>query len=208
MSLTAFFGNVKTAQRQRLAAKAETFESLALQVANDEHLDPDEVVDQLDDLGRSAEELATAAQLIVSRREWAAQLPRDAELLAEHNRLYAEEQAADAELAETIRKVKAAHAARVTPIQQRLVNIARERDAGQTARNKLLETSPLRQRLSKLCAEHSECLIALQGELGIALRQAKPADVGHWNGEITRAQAKAAQLAGEIARLEQEALLP
>ena len=208
MSIATVLDSVKTAQRERLDAKVDTFEQLAMQVADDAALDPDEVADQLDQLDRTAEELATAAQLIVDRREWAAQLVKDAELLAEHNTLYGSEQAANAELAETIRKAKAAHAARVGPIQQRLVNIVRERDAAQTAHNKLLETSPLRQRLGRLWDEHAACAIALQGPFGIALRSAKPNDVGYDQGEINRTEAKRDQLAVEIARLEREALQP
>lgn len=209
MSIATVFDGVKIVQRERLDTRTNTFERLTLQVADDAKLDPDEVADQLDQLDRTAEELATAAQLIVDRRGWAAQLVKDAELLAEHNRLYAEEQAANAELAETIRKAKAAHAARVGPIQQRLVNIVRERDVGQTARNKLVQTSPLRQRLAKIDAERASFVIALQGPLGVALRHALPGIArGNCEAEIARTQAKADQLAVEIARLEQEALLP
>lgn len=208
MGLTAFFGSVKTAQRQRLAAKSETFEELARQVADDESLDPDEVADKLDLLDRSADELATAAQLIVDRRAWSALIPRDAELHAEHNRLFAEQEAATAQHVEAIRLLNAKHAERVGAIQQRLATIATERDAGQTARNKLMQTSPLRQRLGKLYSERSEAVRALEGPLHVELRKAKPGDVGYWQAEISRAERKRDQLDGEIAQLEREALLP
>ena len=49
---------------------------------------------------------------------------------------------------------------------------------------------------------------ALQGPFGIALRSAKPNDVGYDQGEINRTEAKRDQLAVEIARLEREALQP
>ena len=205
---TAILEQLQKSEHARSSRRAETFEQLARQVADDANLDPDSVVETLNELDRTAEDLAKAAELIVSRREWAALLPRDAELQAEHNRIYAEEQSAHAELAEAIRKAKAAHAARVGPIQARIVAIAYARDAGQTARNKLVETSPLRQRLGKLCAERASFVIALEGPLQVSLRQAKPADVGFVQGEIQRTQAKADQLAVEIARLEQEALRP
>ena len=209
MSIATVLDSVKTAQRERLDAKGATFAELSRKVADDESLDPDEVANQLDQLDRTAEELATAAQLIVDRREWAAQLVKDDALLAEHNQLVAEEQAADSEAAEAIRLAKAKHAQRVGPIQARRVAIAYERDAAQTARNKLLETSPQRPRLSKLCAERGALVIALQGELARQLRHALPGVAkGNCEAEIARAQAKVDQLAVEIARLEQEALRP
>ena len=209
MSIATVLDSVKTAQLARLDAKVDAFEQLAMQVADGAALDPDEVADQLDQLDRTAEELATAAQLIVDRREWAALLPKDAELHAEHNRLVAEEQAADSEAAEAIRLAKAKHAARVGPIQARRVAIAYERDAGQTARNKLVQTSPQRERLAKLCAERGALVIALQDELARQLRHALPGvATGNAQAEIARAQVKVDQLAVEIARLEQEALRP
>ena len=208
MSVATVFDGVRATQRRRFDSRADTFEKLVLKVANDESLDPDEVADQLDQLDRTAEELATAAQRIVDRRGWAAQLVKDSELVAEHNTLFAQEQAAHAELAEAIRKAEFAHAARVGPIQSRIVAIAYERDAGQTSRNKLRQTSPHRSRLAKLDAERASLVIALQGPLALSLRQAKPVDVGFIQGEIQRAQSKVDQLAVEIAQLEREAIQP
>ena len=167
------------------------------------------VADQLDQLERTAEELATAAQRIVDRRGWAVLLVADAELLAEHNRLCAEEQVANEECAESIRAAKFKHTARVGPIQSRLVGIAYSRDAGQTARNRLIETSPHRPRLAKLDAERASLVIALQGELARQLRHALPGiATGNCQAEIARAQAKADQLAVEIELLEQAAMRP
>ena len=42
MSIATVLDSVKTAQRERLDAKVDTFEQLALQVADGEALDPDE----------------------------------------------------------------------------------------------------------------------------------------------------------------------
>ncbi len=209
MSIAEFTGNLKTAQQHRHEARSETFESLARQVADGAALDPDEVADQLDQLERTAEELATAAQLIVDRRAWATHLGKDAELHAEHNALCAEEQSANEDLAETIRQAKFSHAQKVTPLQSRIVTIAYARDSGQTARNRLLATSPLRERLAKLSGERGALAIALQGELARQLRHALPGvATGNAQAEIARTQAKVDQLAVEIEQLEREALVP
>lgn len=205
---TVFCSELRTAEQRRHESRRVNFDELALQVADDVELDPDEVAEQLDQLGRTAEELSNAAQLIVDRRNWSAQIGRDAELHAEHNRLYAEQQAADVERDVAIKTIREKHAAKSGAIQTRLATIAFERDQSQTARNRLMTTSPHHARLSKLWTEHGELVCALQTRLGYQLRQAKPADVGFFQGEISRTQAAVARLAAEIAQLEREALQP
>lgn len=199
---------VRESERKRQSSQLETFESLSRQVADDAPLDPDVVAEQLEELGRTAEELSDAAELIVSRREWSAQLVQDADLHAEHNRLAAEMTAIIGE------RDAAIHAARVKAdqatarINQRLATVDSERDKAQTARNRLTETSVHHDRLRKLWAEHGAAIYALQGRLAVELRQAAPMNLANVKREIARTEAKAEQLAAEIARLEREALIP
>lgn len=199
---------VRQSEQKRHASKNETFDELALQVADDASLDPDTVAEQLEGLGRTAEELANAAQLIVDRRGWAAQLLKESALLAEHNQLYAAQQAADTERDAVIRSAREQHASKSNEIQRRLASVDFERDSAQTAKNRLVETSPHHARLRKLWHEHSELVRALQERLPRELRQARPADVGFYKNEISRTQATADRLAAEIAQLEREALQP
>ncbi len=199
---------LRQSERKRQSSKVETFESLARQVADDAPLDPDEVVEQLDALGATAKELSDAAELIVDRRNWSAQIGREAELHTEFNRVYAEQQTADVERDVAIKNIREKHAERASVIQQQLATITFERDQSQTARNRLMTTSPLHACLSKLWTEHGELMCALQTKLPYQLRQAKPADVGFFEGEISRTKVAADELAAEIARLEREALQP
>ena len=206
--MTAILEQLQKSEHARSERRTETFEQLARQVADDANLDPDDVVETLHELDRTAEELATAAELVISRREWASQLPREAELEAEHNAIYDAQQRDDAAFEDGVRQLKSKHAARRDTRQQRLAAVATERALCGAARNKLLQTSPGREQLAKLRLERAAAVISLEGELHAALRAARPLDRGFCQGEILRTQALADRLAVEIAQLEQGALLP
>ena len=73
MSVQELCQNVSTIQDGLRLTRDEAFDRLAVSVADDADLDPSSVASELDDIGRTAEDLSSAAQLILDRRHWVAQ---------------------------------------------------------------------------------------------------------------------------------------
>lgn len=234
MTLTAFFSSLTSAREKRRAQVAATFEQLAMQVANDVALDPEQVDEQLDRLGKSAADLNDAANLILERRQCAAQVARSATLKAEHDALYREIESAEAAHREAVRLAGEKHTARITELRQRLAAVDAERDRAQTARNKLITSCPDYARLSELYSEHGSAVIELQrlrpqlSQVELLLKQPATATCGNLTfhtpqvddsarqnaelqasrirGEIAQHEATRDLVAAEIARLEAKAL--
>ena len=230
--MTTLMTDLQAVQQQRQAKNADTFHRLAQQVADGASLDPEAVISQLDSLDRTAAELDAAAGLILARRQWAAQAARESTLMAEHNRLYREQEAETATHAETIKAANATHAVKMADFQRKIAAIATERDRAQTARNRLLTSGPDAGRLSELWAEkgtltvriqqleaeqrpHVALLDRIRREAGkvfppiddTAAQNAALND-SRIRAEITRLESRLDQVAAELAQIEREALLP
>ena len=80
---------ISDAVQRRFAATQDAFDELAKSVADERQLDPDDVAEVLHRLDRTAEDLADEADLILRRRQWAADLSKVTTLDAEQSRLAA-----------------------------------------------------------------------------------------------------------------------
>ena len=208
MSISELCQNVAGIQDGLRLTRDEAFTRLAVSVADDVLLDPATVADELETIGRSAEDLATAAQLILDRRHWVAQLRQETSLLKEHNKLAEQDRLASLKHSNALTLLRAARESEVRSIAQALQKIDAQRGDAQTARNKLIETSPDYPRLRKLWATHGQLVMALQDDLPRELRRDSPANQAGTRLRINAATIERDRLAAEISKLEAQALTP
>jgi hypothetical protein len=98
--------------------------------------DPDDVLKQLDTMGRSLEELQTALELLERRKRWAEQLAAGDRAEAEYPQLMKQLEDGAAEL----KKMTEAHELKMLPIENAVMR-ARERiSEGSTAKSELLRS--------------------------------------------------------------------
>jgi len=206
MKFPKLCSNVSAIQDGLKLTRDEAFSRLAMAVADDADLDPSSVASELDDIGRSAEELSSAADLILRRRHWVAQLQQETALLQEHNKLAEKDRLASLKHSNDLLLLRAARESEVREISQALQRIDAQRGDAQTARNKLIETSPDYQRLRKLWEAHGQLVIALQNDLPRELRRDSPANQAGTQLRINAATIERDRLAAEITRIEREAL--
>jgi hypothetical protein len=206
MSVQELCQNVSTIQDGLKLTRAEAFDRLAVSVADDAELDPAAVADELETIGRTAEELSSAAQLILDRRHWVAQLRQETSLLQDHNKLAEQDRLASLKHSNDLMLLRSAREAEVQSIAQALSRIDGLRGDARTARNRLIETSPDYQRLRKLWEAHGQLVIALQNDLPRELRRDSPTNQAGTQIRINAATAERDRLAAEIARIEREAL--
>ena len=206
MSISELCQNVASVQDGLKLTRDQAFDRLAVSVADDAVLDPTQVAEELETIGRTAEDLSTAAQLILDRRHWVAQLRQETALLQEHNKLAERDRLASLKHSNDLLLLRSAREAEVQSIAQALQKIDAQRSDAQTARNKLIETSPDYPRLRKLWATHGQLVMLLQGDLPRELRRDSPANQAGTQIRINAATTERDMLATEIARIEREAL--
>ena len=135
MSVQELCQNVAGIQDGLRLTRDEAFSRLAVSVADEALLDPATVASELDDIGRSAEELSSAAQLILDRRHWVAQLRQETALLREHNKLAERDRLASLKHSNDLMLLRAAREAEVREISSALQKIDAQRGDAQTARS-------------------------------------------------------------------------
>lgn len=199
---------ISDAVQRRAAATQDEFDELARSMADESQLDPDDVAEVLHRLDRTAEDLSSAAQLILDRRHWVAQLRQETELLVEHNRIAEIDRLASLKHSSDLTLLRAAREAEVQSIAQALQKIDSQRGDASTARNRLIETHPGYPQLRKLWAAHGQIVVALQDDLPRELRRDSPANQAGTQLRINAATVERDRLAKEIARIEREALAP
>ena len=206
MSVQELCQNVAGIQDGLRLTRDEAFSRLAVSVADEALLDPATVASELDDIGRSAEELSSAAQLILDRRAWIIQLNAETSLLVEHNKLAEQDRLASLKHSNDLMLLRSAREAEVQSIAHALQKIDAQRSDATTARNRLVETSPDYQRLRKLWEAHGQLVIALQNDLPRELRRDSPTNQAGTQLRINAATIERDRLAAEISRIEREAL--
>ena len=206
MSISELCQNVAGIQDGLRLTRDQAFDRLAVSVADDALLDPSSVADELEVIGRTAEELSSAAQLILDRRAWVAQLRQETSLLVEHNRIAEMDRLASLKHSNDLTLLRSAREAEVQSIAQALQRIDAQRGDAQTARNKLIETHPEYPQLQKLWATHGQLVMLLQDDLPRELRRDSPANQPGTQLRINAATIERDRLAAEISRIEREAL--
>jgi hypothetical protein len=206
MSISELCQNVAGIQDGLRLTRDQAFDRLAVSVADDALLDPSSVADELEVIGRTAEELSSAAQLILDRRHWVAQLRQETSLLQDHNKLAEQDRLANLKHSNDLMLLRSAREAEVQSIAQALQRIDAQRSDATTARNKLIETHPDYPRLRKLWAAHGQLVMLLQDDLPRELRRDSPTNQAGTQVRINTATAERDRLAAEIAKIEQEAL--
>jgi len=206
MSVRELCKSVAIAQTGLKLTRDEDFARLAKNVADDVFLDPATVADELETIGRSAQELSDAAQLILDRRHWVAQLRQETTLLQEHNELAEQDRQASLKHSNDLMVLRSAREAEVQSIAQALQRIDAQRGDAQTARNRLIETSPDYPQLQKLWATHGQLSMLLQDDLPRELRRDSPANQAGTQIRINAATIERDRLAAEISKLEAQAL--
>ena len=206
MSVQELCQNVSTIQDGLKLTRDEAFDRLAVSVADDAELDPATVAEELETIGKTAAELSSAAQLILDRRHWVAQLRQETSLLQDHNKLAEQDRLASLKHSNDLMLLRSAREAEVQSIAQALQRIDAQRSDATTARNKLIETHPDYPRLRKLWAAHGRLVMLLQDDLPRELRRDSPANQAGTQLRINAATIERDRLAAEIARIEREAL--
>ena len=208
MSVQELCQNVSTIQDGLRLTRDEAFDRLAISVADDAALDPMTVAAELEVIGKTAGELATAAQLILDRRHWVAQLRQETSLLQDHNKLAEQDRLASLKHSNDLMLLRSAREAEVQSIAQALQRIDAQRGDAQTARNKLIETAPDYPQLRRLWAAHGQLVMLLQDDLPRELRRDSPTNQAGTQLRINAATIERDRVANEIARIEREALAP
>ena len=206
MSISELCQNVAGITAGLKLTRDEAFDRLAISVADEAELDPASVADELEVIGRTAEELSSAAQLILDRRAWIIQLNAETSLLVEHNKLAEQDRLASLKHSNDLLLLRSAREAEVQEISQALQRIDSLRSDAQTARNKLIETHPDYQQLQKLWTTHGQLSQAIQERLPRELRQSDDGGASRASDALTKATIERDRVAAEIARIERGAL--
>ena len=143
---------ISDAVQRRFAATQAEFDVLAKSVADESQLDPDDVAEVLHRLDRTAEDLADEADLILRRRQWAADLSKVTTLDAEQSRLAAAAAELELRFKSDLLTLKAVFQAAMdnNAAAARTVDAGRERAS--TGRVQLVDTSRQFVELKKLWA--------------------------------------------------------
>ena len=196
------------AVRRRASAAQSEFDRLAIAVADNTQLNPDDVAEVLHRLERSAEDLATVAELILQRRLWAVEMSKGPLLDIEQARL------ADI-AAELERRFKADILRLKTDFQLAMDSntvaarsVDGDRGRAATARNRLIDTSRQFAELKRLWAAIGPLAQALQNDLPHELRHDSPTNRANTQLRINATVTKKEAIETAIRSLEQQALLP
>jgi hypothetical protein len=139
MSVATFLDKIVSPLRKRKEERLSDFKALALAVAQDKDVSVDEVERILNMAGKTAEQLAEAAELLANRKKWRAKC----DLFKKTN---VAERAKDAE---TMQLARAAHAAAISRADDELERIrvplfTREQERDRLEREAALAESELR----------------------------------------------------------------
>ena len=198
---------ISDAVQRRFAATQDAFDELAKSVADERQLDPDDVAEVLHRLDRTAEDLADEADLIVRRRQWAADLSKVTTLDAEQSRLAAAAAELELRFKSDLLTLKAVFQAAMdnNAAAARTVDAGRERAS--TGRVQLVDTSRQFGELKKLWAASGVITQRLR-DAQHELRHDSDNNMPNTRRRIDSILVEQAALATKTRELEQQALTP
>ena len=207
MSISELCQNVAIAQNGLRLTRDEAFDRLAVSVADDAVLDPTQVAEELETIGRTAEDLSVAADLIAQRRQWAADLAKVATLDADQARLAGIAAELDRAFKSELLTLKATFQAAMdrNAAESRIVDAGRERAS--TGRVRLVDTSRQFGELKKLWAA-SGALTQRLRDAQHELRHDSDNNAPNTRRRIDSLLADQAALVTKTRELEQQALTP
>lgn len=174
MDFSKVFSSVSTVLQQRKQARAESYLTFVVQIADGNEPDLDALADMLDSVGKSANDLASDVELILNRRKWKAQLDRQPYWENERSRIHQTIEQEQKRINEAIQRLQAEYSKSYAELTAQEREVSRQIDLCSTSYNKLIETSGRQNEISELSLQRAAPLREIEGgDLGKELRRAR-----------------------------------
>lgn len=174
MPLDTVLEAVESQEAARNAARQTQYRKLVETLARKPDAAPaaDEISELLAEVGKSAAELKADVELVGQRDAWRRKVREAPAVQAERDALMHEIDSLGKGLLETVERMKRELREKIGPKQQRISQLQTQLNEADTARNRLQETSPVKQEIIRLSSERGNLLREVEGDLARQKRQA------------------------------------
>jgi len=172
--------------KQRQSEQAQSWAGFVVAVVDEKLTNADEILQRLEGLNRSPEELQQACELLVQRRAWAAVANKGTTAESEYPRLTAQQKNAAEELERLIEQ----HNKKYAPLDGKIEQARNDITNGADARRRLLDTVPKAVQVAA-CADVDDRIQQNADEAESVRKQIR--EVNHWLTVVEERGASAAQ---------------